>query len=86
MARVRPEAHWRDSARATRFFIIDYRAAFPFLLFLLHIRWWTFILALVTMVFLAVLERYGFTVIVFARMFRSILAGPRKISIPWWKT
>jgi intracellular multiplication protein IcmT len=86
MARITPEASWRDSARLTRFFIIDYRAAFPFLLFLLHIRWWTFLIALVTVIFLAILERYGFTVTVFARLFRSILAGSRKTSIPWWKT
>lgn len=86
MARITPEASWRDSARVTRFFIIDYRAAFPFLLFLLHIRWWTFVMALVTVIFLTILERYGFTVTVFGRLFRSMLAGSRKTSIPWWKT
>lgn len=78
-------AHWRDSARATRFFIIDYRAAFPFLLFLLHIRLWTFITAVVIMVVLTVIEHYGFTVTVFLRWLRTTLAGPRKVAVPWWK-
>lgn len=26
-------AHWRDSARSTRFFMVDARAAFPIFLF-----------------------------------------------------
>ena len=85
MADFSPNAHWRDSARATRFFFVDYRAAFPLLLFLLHIKYWTFAAALITMVFLALLERFGFTVIVFLRFLRSKLAGPRKFSRPWWK-
>ena len=82
MARVPIEAHWRDSARIPRFFLIDARAAFPLLLFLLHIRVWSFLLALVAM---ALLERYGFSVTVFLRWLRTVLAGPRKIAIPWWK-
>lgn len=79
------EIHWRDSARSPRFFIIDAKAAFPFLLFLLHIRLWSFIVAMITMIFFALLERYGFTVPVFLRWGKSILAGPHKVAIPWWK-
>lgn len=78
-------ASWRDSARNVRFWIIDSRACFPLLLFLLHIRLWTFVVALVATVFFAMLERYGFTLIKFGRFFRSYLAGPRKIAQPWWK-
>ena len=85
MANFSPSAHWRDSARAARFFLIDYRAAFPLLLFLLHIRIWTFVAAVITMFFLSLLEHYGFTVTVFLRLLRSALAGPRKFAIPWWK-
>ncbi len=81
----KPSAHWRDSARSARFFFIDYRAAFPFLLFLMHIRWWTFFIALGAMLFFWILERYGFTVPVFLRLARSWLAGKRKLAIPWWK-
>lgn len=77
-------AHWRDSARAAKIWGLDARAAFPFLLFLLHIRWWTFIVAIVTTVFFALLQRYGFTVPVFLRWLRSFMAGPRKLSRPWW--
>jgi len=79
------QAHWRDSARPAKFFIVDYRAAFPLLLFMLHIRWWSFILAVLAIAFFTLLERYGFTVIVFLRWFRSLLAGKRKFARPWWK-
>ncbi len=84
MAGFAASAHWRDSARATRFFLIDARAAFPLLLFLLHIRLWSFMLALVATIFFAALERYGFTLNVFLRWLRAFFAGPRKISYPWW--
>ncbi len=85
MARFSANAHWRDSARSARFFIVDARATFPLLIFLLHIRMWSFILALVVISFFAVLEHYGFTLSVFLRWLRSMLAGPRKMAIPWWK-
>ena len=78
-------AHWRDSARTARFFMVESLAAFPLLLFLLHIRLWSFALAVITMMFFALLERYGFTVRVFLRWLRSFFAGSRKIASPWWK-
>lgn len=77
-------AHWRDSARYARFFIVDARAAFPVFFCLLHLRWWTIVLALIATTFFAILLRYGFTVSVFGRWLRSFLAGRRKISAPWW--
>lgn len=77
-------AHWRDSARASKFFIFDAKAAFPMLLFLVHIKLWTFIVAALAMFFFTLLNRYGFSVDVFLRWLRSFLAGPRKTAIPWW--
>ncbi len=85
MGNFNEDSHWRDSARSARFFIIDARAAFPFLLFLLHIRLWTFIVACIAMSFFALLEKLGFNLTVFFRWLRSFLAGPHKTSSPWWK-
>lgn len=85
MAKIRVESHWRDSSRSARFFLVDARAAFPIFLFLMHIRMWTAILALVSVVFFGIIEHYGFTVPVFLRWLRTFLAGPRKMSSPWWK-
>lgn len=77
-------ASWRDSARPARFFIIDAKAAFPVLLFLLHIAWWTFYVALITTLFFTALNKFGYSIEVFLRIVRSFLAGPRKLAIPWW--
>ena len=78
-------AHWRDSARNVRLFFLDFRACFPLLILLFHIRLWTFILAVVATIFFTALERYGFSLIVFLRWFRTFIAGNRKIAQPWWK-
>lgn len=82
---IQEDTHWRDSAIAPRFFMVDYRAAFPLFFFLLHIRLWTFVLAVLAILFFAAIERFGFTVSVFLRWFRNVLAGPRKIAKPWWR-
>lgn len=85
MAGFAETSHWRDSARSARFFLVDARAAFPIFLFLMHIRVWTGILVLVSAVFFGVIEHYGFTVPVFLRWLRSLLAGSLRSSQPWWK-
>ncbi|OGT63682.1 MAG: phosphoesterase [Gammaproteobacteria bacterium RIFCSPHIGHO2_12_FULL_45_9] len=83
---INPDAHWRDSARPIKFFIWDGRAAFPVLIFILHMSLLTFIIAFGLIVFLSILNRYGFTPMVFFRWFRSLISGNRKLSIPWWMT
>ena len=78
-------AHWRDSARTVRLFFLDFRACFPLLLLIFHIRLWTFFLALFATLFFTALDRYGFSLSVFMRWIRAFLAGPRKMAQPWWK-
>lgn len=77
--------HWRDVARMPRFFFMDAFAAFPSLLFLLHIRLSTFLIAIGCTIFFAVLEKFKFTVPVFFRWIRSTLAGPLRTAKPWWR-
>jgi intracellular multiplication protein IcmT len=77
-------AHWRDSARNVRLFFLDSQACFPLLILLLHIRVWTFLLAVIATTFFAILERYGFSLKIFLRWFRCFIAGNRKIAHPWW--
>lgn len=79
-----PDAHWRDSARPAKFFVIDARAAIPVLFCLLHIRLWTIVLALMVTTFFGILNHYGFSLAVFFRWLRATLAGKRKIAKPWW--
>lgn len=78
------QAHWRDSARPVKFFIWDGKAVFPILLFFLHMKLWTLIVALLAVSFFTIINRYGFTPMVFLRWLRATVAGPRKMSIPWW--
>jgi intracellular multiplication protein IcmT len=85
MPPIPTEAHWRESARSARFFLIDAKAAFPLFFFLLHIRVWTFIVSLLAMAFFGLIEHYGFSLSVFLRWLRNVLAGPYKLAIPWWK-
>lgn len=77
-------AHWRDSARRPKFFMVDAYATFPLLLFLLHIKWWTFFLAIAAVAFFATLERFGFTVPVFFRWLKVFLIGNIRSARPWW--
>lgn len=85
MAGFAPTAHWRDSARNPRFFIVDARAAFPIFFFLMHIKLWTGIVVLISTIFFAVIEHFGFTVPVFFRFIRNFFAGPIRYSQPWWR-
>jgi len=80
-----PSAHWRDSARSARFFMVDARAAFPIFLFLMHIRVWTGMIVIFSAIFFGILEHYGFTVPVFLRWIRLFFAGSVKTATPWWR-
>lgn len=68
-------AHWRDSGRIPKFFILDAYSAIPLLFFLLHIRLWTLLLTCSISAFFMLLNRFGFTLPVFRRWLRSFIAG-----------
>lgn len=84
MAKFSSAAHWRDSARNPRFFMVDARATFAIVLFMVHISNWTGIMVIINTIFFAILERFGFTIPIFFRWLRCILAGPIRIAKPWW--
>lgn len=75
---------WRNAAKMPRVLGIDIRGVFPVAFFMLHPRTWTFVLAVVSIVALATLERFGFTVPVFLRWLRHRLRGPVCYARPWW--
>ena len=78
--------HWRDVARTPRFYFMDAFAAFPLLLFFLHIRLWTFLTAIAFVAFFVLLERFRFTIPVFFRYIKSTVAGPFRSAKPWWRS
>lgn len=85
MAEDAGAAHWRDSSRTPRFFLVDALAAIPLVLMLLHIKLWTFITALVIICFFGILEKFKFTVPVFLRWLKCFIGGPLKTAYPWWR-
>lgn len=82
---VSANAHWRDSARSVKFFIWDGKAAYPIVIFLVHMSLLTLGIALGTMLFFTVLNYFGYTITVFFRVLRNWIAGSRKAAIPWWE-
>ena len=67
------------------FFFVDATAAFPLIVFFTHIKMWTFILAILAMVFFAILEKFKFTVPIFIRWLRATLAGSVRVARPSWR-
>lgn len=78
-------AVWRDASRDPAFFgVIDVRAAFPVLLFVVHMSWTTFFIAIGGLVFFGVLGMAGYSLPVLYRKVRGFLRGGRVYSTPWW--
>ena len=84
MGQFSENAHWRDTAREAKFFMIDWTAALPIMLWLVHISMTTFLIALMATVFLAALNYKKYTIMVFFRIVRSLFSGKRKLASPWW--
>jgi intracellular multiplication protein IcmT len=72
------DIHWRNTQKPVRFFILDARAFLAVLLFLVHMRLWTFILAITVMIIFLILERRGLTFAASLRAMRSWLIGERR--------
>lgn len=64
--------------KSARFFALDAFASFPFLLALLHIRWWTLSVALVTTLAFWVAERLGLRFMPALRAARAWLVAPMR--------
>ena len=69
------QGFWRESARPVRLFFLSAYVAIPLMVFLLHIRMWTFVLLVLTIVAMTVIERFGFTPPVAVLAIRAWLAG-----------
>lgn len=75
--------HWRNSMRPVRFFFVDARAAAAFMLFLLHMRLWTFLIAFFVISTLWAVERMGYTFSDAIRGFRAWMVGRRRPAYLW---
>ena len=76
--------YWRDSAQTTRLFIFDALAGVPLLFMFVHLRMWTFWLAVSCFLVFGILDRLGFSFRVALRRLRSRVAGPVRYGMAWW--
>ena len=68
-------AHWRDTYRTPRLFMIDARAAIPLLASALHVAWWTILPSVLTLALFFWLERIGLDLPSALRALRATFAG-----------
>ena len=77
--------HWRNTMRPVRFFNFDARAAFPFLLLLLHARWSTLFLVTLSTFIFWILEKNGLTFGAAMRRLRLFFSGDERPALMSFK-
>lgn len=75
--------HWRNSMKPVRFFALDARVAFFFMVFLVHMRPWTLTLFLLMCILFWLLERKGLTFDASVRSFRTWILGTKRPGLIW---
>jgi intracellular multiplication protein IcmT len=76
---------WRNTMLPIRIYVADARALIPLMVVLVHIRLWTFYVALAGIVIFAVLEWLGLTFPAAVRTARRWIVGRRRSAVPAWK-
>lgn len=80
---IESDWHWRNSMKPVRFFFLDARVAIFFMIFLLHMRIWTFMTFLVVSAFFWYLERRGLVFAAAFRTFRTWILGAKRPAWLW---
>src|ERR1043166_5925824 len=75
------DIHWRNSMKPVRFFFMDARAAWPFLLALLHLRVYTIIFAALTTMLFYFLEVRGMSFVAALRAFRVWIVTKKRPAV-----
>ncbi len=78
-------AHWRDSARRPKFFMVDAAIIWPLALFLFDIGTRTAILLGLSFVTLVLMDRLNFTLKKVYRYFFVLMVGPIRYRKGWWQ-
>ena len=73
------DAHWRDSARTPKFFVIDAQVFIPIVLCLFHFRLWTVCLCVTVGVILVVLNYFKLNLMSSLQLVREFIVGREKI-------
>lgn len=69
---------WRETHKQVRLFVFDGRLSIVFLLMLMHIKWWTFILALSVTSVMYFFETKGISADSIFRALRAFFSGRRR--------
>lgn len=69
---------WRNTAPSVKLFMLDSRVAFFFALFMLHMRFYTFIVLIIVICFATILEFQKISLTNAMKRFRLILGGRTK--------
>ena len=75
--------HWRNTMKPVRFFMLDARVAIFFMLFIFHMRIWTFATFVVVGLFFWFLEKRGLMFTAAMRTFRTWILGRRRPAWLW---
>jgi intracellular multiplication protein IcmT len=76
---------WRNTMLPVRVYVVDARVLIPLMVVLVHIRVWTFYVALGGMAVFTALEWLGLTFPAAVRTARRWIVGGRRAAIPAWK-
>lgn len=77
-------SEWRGAGDTPSALGIPCIAYSPLFLFLFHIQWWTLYLSIGTIVFFAVLAKFGLTSKVLIAKIQHLLRGSTMYARPWW--
>lgn len=69
------DVHWRNTQKPARFFMFDARVAAVLMIFLMHMRLWTLVLAILAFALFYILERVGLTFDSALRAIRCYILG-----------
>jgi intracellular multiplication protein IcmT len=76
---------WRYTALPVKVAILDARACFPVLLFVLYWSWITAYIAIAGILFFTVISWFGLPVPAVVRLMRRILVGSVRPAVPAWQ-
>ena len=72
------DLHWRNTQKPARFFAFDARAFMAIFLFLVHMKLWTLVLVILTLIIFWIMERRGLTFEAALRAGRCWILGARR--------
>jgi len=76
---------WRNTGLPVRIFMLDARACFPVLLFVIKWTWITFYIAVIGISFFSAISFFGLTLPAVIRLIRRVLVGATRPAVPSWK-